>query len=351
MKQTAPSCLQVEQPSKEQPSEEQQAAEGAVLAHKSAGPGTAHASALSHAGITDALRVERQAARLQAEQEQAALQALLQKLESSRQLRVAALQDVQPLGAAALQASRRQLQASRRQRQASRRQRQASRRQLQQQVALQRRRHQEARYAELCAQHKLALAEGVIDSARAGEQPPRFDAAAQKAWQELPQSLPSHPHIAHRGTVPTQGPSNPFRAAWRNGSLPKSRCPPGPAAAVRPHPAGSVASGCPASAGATQAPLLPTPRLPAQPGTTSEQLPHVSGANVQQQPVIVADSTLQCEDKVHAEVNPQVRIAATSAIDHVGFCIPPCRGHALTLVATCSCAAKASQDHRACPGM
>ena len=351
MQQTAPSCLQVERPSTEQPSEEQQAAEGSLLAHKSAGPGTVHASASSHAGITDALRVERQAARLQAEQEQAALQALLQKLESSRQLRVAALQNCLPMGAAAPQASHCQLQASRRQLQASRCQRQAFHRQLQQQVALQRRRHQEARYAELCAQHKLALAEGVIDSARAGEQPPRFDAAAQKAWQELPPSLPSHPHVAHRATVLTQGPSNPFRAARRNGSLPKSRFYSRPDAAVRPYPAGSVAPGCPASAGALKVPSLPTPRLPAQPGTTSGQLSRVSTATVQQQPVTVADNTLQREDGVHAEVNPQVRIAATSAIDHVGFCIPPCRGHAFTLVATCSCAAKASQDHGACPGM
>ena len=334
MKQTAPSCLQVEQPSKEQPSEEQQAAEGAVLAHKSAGSGTAHASALSHAGITDALRVERQAARLQAEQEQAALQSLLQKLESSRQLRVAALQDVQPLGAAAPQGSHCQLQVARRQRQ-------ASHRQLQQQVALQRRRHQEARYAELCAQHRLALAEGVIDSARAGEQPPRFDAAAQKAWQELPQSLSCNSYKAHRGTVLTQGPSNPIRAARRKGGLPKSRFRPGPDAAVRPQPAGSMAPSCPASARALKVPLPATPRLPAQPGTTSGQLARVSRAGVQQQPVTVADSTLQREDRVHAEVKPQVRIAATSAIDHAGFCTPPCRGHALILEATCSCAAKA----------
>ena len=71
-------------------------------------------------------------ARLQAEQEQAALHASLHKLESTRQLEAVALQRNLPLGAAALQASRLQ---------------------LQQQVPLQRRRHQDARYAELCAQH------------------------------------------------------------------------------------------------------------------------------------------------------------------------------------------------------
>ncbi len=191
MKQTAPPCLQVGQPSEEQPSEEQQAAEGPVVAHKAAGPGTAHDPAPIRAGVSDSLRAERQAAKLQAEQGLAALQATLQQLEDTRQLEAAALQRNLPLRAAALQASHRQ---------------------LQQQVAPQRLRHQEARYAELCARHRLALAEGTKGRhpAFAGEQPhftppghyskqaPRFGAAARKVWQELPQGIAGHPCIAHR---------------------------------------------------------------------------------------------------------------------------------------------------------
>ena len=211
----------------------------AVLAQKAAGPSTAPGSASSRAEVAEALRAECQAARLQAEQGLATLQDTPQQLKSTRRQEVAALQDGLLMGATALQASRCQLQASRRQ--------------LQQQVALQSRRHQEARYAELCAQHRLAVAEGAMDGrqARAGEQPPRFGAAARKVWQVLPEGIPGHPYIAHRAKVLTQGPSNRSRPAWQIDSLPKSRFPPGPAAAERPHPAGSVAPGCPASAGFT----------------------------------------------------------------------------------------------------
>ena len=325
--QTTSYCLQVGQPSEKKPSEEQQAAERAVLVHK---PGIAFDSELSHAGVAEALRAECQAAKLQAEQEQAALQATLQKLESTRQLRVAALQDGLPLGAAALQASRRQ---------------------LQQQAGLQRRRHQDARLAELCAQHRLALAEGTIDrhQAHAGEQVPRFGCAARKIWQVLPEGIPSDPYIAHRVKVLTQGPVNRSGPAWRNGSLAESRFRPGPAAAVRLDPAGSVAPGCATSAGSLQAPLPATHRLPAQAIAISGQPSCVSRADVRHQPASAANSILQKEDGLRAEVNPQVRIAATPAIDHKECCKAPCRGDPSTVAATCSCAAKASQEH--CPDM
>ena len=340
MKQTAPSCLQVEQPS-----EEQQAAEGAVLAHKSAGPGTAHAAASPHAGVAESLRAERQAARLQAEQELAALQASLQELESTRQQEAVALQGNLPLQAAALQASRPQ---------------------LQEQVALHRLRHQEARFAELCIQQRLAMAEGPINrqQALAGEQPhftpighyskqaPRFGTAAREAWQELPVGFPGHP-IAHRVKLLTQGPSNPSRPGRQSSSLPKSRFQPGPAAAERPNPAGSAAPGCtasPASAGGSQVPLPATLRLPARLGTTPGQPSRVSRVDVQQQPIAAANSPLQHKDRARAAVSPQVRIATTAATGHTGCCQPPCRGRPLTVLATCRCAAKASQNCRACLG-
>ena len=283
MKQITPCCLQVGQPSEEQASEEQQAADEAVVTHKAAGPDTAHDSVPSSAGGAEVLRAERQAAKLQAEKGLAALQASLQKLESPRQLEEVALKRNLPLRAATLQASRLQ---------------------LQQQVVLQRRRHQEARYAELCAQDRLALAEGAMDrhEARAGEQPhstpvghyskqpPRCGAAARKAWQELPWGFPGHPYIAHRVQVLTQGSTKPARL---NSSLPKTRFSPGSAAAVR----------------------------------------------------------LQHRGGLHAAVSPQVRIAATCATDHTGCCELLCRGRLLTVVAPCSCADKASQVHRACPGI
>ena len=79
MKQTVPPCLQVGQPFEEQPSEEQQATDVAVVVHKAAGPGTAPDSALSCAGVADALSAERQAAGLHAEQELAALQATFRR--------------------------------------------------------------------------------------------------------------------------------------------------------------------------------------------------------------------------------------------------------------------------------
>ena len=299
------------------------------VTHKAAGPGTVHDTASPGAGVADALRAECQAARLQVEQELAALQATLQKQESTRQLRVAALQDGLPLGTAGLQASRRQLQL---------------------QVALQRRRHQEARLAELRAQHRLALAEGTEDThqVRTGEQPPRFGAASRKIWQVLPEAIPSDPYIAHRVKLLTQGPRNPCRPGQQNGSLPKSRFRPRPAAADRLRPAGSVAPGCPTGAGALQAPLPATHRLPAQPGTTSEQLAGVSRADVQQPSVSAANSFLQQKDGLRAEVNPQVYLAA---IDHTRCCAPPSRGRPSTVAATCSCAAKAYQEHCACPGM
>ena len=338
MKQTAPSCLQVEQPSGEQ-----QAAEGAVLAHKSAGPGTAHAAASSRAGLAESLQAKRQAARLEAEQELAALQALLQELESTRQQEAVALHGNLPLQAAALQASRSQ---------------------LQEQVALHRLRHQEARFAELCIQQRLTLAEGPINrqQALAGEQPhftpighyskqaPRFGTAAREAWQELPVGFPGHPYIAHRVKLLTQGPSNPSRPGRQSRSLPKSRFWPRPAAAERPQPAGSVAPGRPASAGGSQVPLPATLRLPARSPTTSGQPSRVIRADVQQQSIVAANSPLQCKDQARAAVSPQVRIATTSATDHTGCCQPPCEGCPLTVLATCSRAAKASEDRRACPG-
>ena len=332
MKQTVPPCLQVGQPFEEQPSEEQQATVVAVVVHKAAGPGTAPDSALSCPGVADALSAERQAAGLHAEQELAALQATFQKAESARQLKVAALQGGAPLGAAA---------------------RQAPRRQLQLQVAAQRRRHQEACIAELCAQHRLALAEATVDGrpARAGEQPPRFGAAARKVWQVLPEGIPFDPYIAHRVKVLTQGPSNRSRPAWQNGSLPKSRFRPGPAAAERPRPAGSAAPGCPASAGAPQTPLAATHRLPAQPGTTPGQPSRISRADGQQQPVPAAHSILRQKDGLRAEVNAQVCLAASSAIGHTGCRKPPCRGHPSPVAVPCSCADKAPQEHCACPGV
>ena len=321
LKQTTPFCLQVGQPSEEKPSEEQQAAERAVLVHKAPGPGTAHDSESSHAGVAGILRAEHQAAKHQAEQEQAALQAMIKELESTRQLRVAALQGGLLLGAAGLQASRRQ---------------------LQQQVGLQRRRHQDARFAELRAQHRLALAEGGIDGhqARAGEHLPRLSAAARKVWQVLPEAIPSDPYIAHRVKVLTQGPSHRLRPARQNGSLPRFQ--PGPAAAERPHPAGSVAPDCAAAAGGSQAPLPATHWLPAQPGTTSGQLFDVSGADAQQQPVHAANGILQQKYGLRAEMNPQVRIAATSTMHHTERCQSPCRAHPPTVAATCSCASKCS---------
>ena len=330
-KQMAPSCLQVGQPSEEQPPEEEQAADVTEVTHKAAGPGTVQDTASSGAGVADVLRAECQVARLQVEQELAALQATLQKQESNRQLRVAALQDGLPLATAGLHVSRRQLQL---------------------QVALQRRCHQEARLAELNAQHRLALAEGTMHrhKLRTGKQPPRFGAAARKIWQVLPEAIPSDPYIAHRVKLLTQGPRNPSRPGQQNGTLPKSRFRPRPAAAERPTPAGSAAPGCTASAGASQAPLPATHRLPAQPGTTSGQLAGISRAEVQQQSVSAANSTLQQEDRLRAQVKPQVYIAATSAIDHTGYCALPSRGRPPTVLATCSCAATASQEHCACPG-
>ena len=269
-----------------------------MVAHKAAGPGTAHDSAPIRAGVSDSLRAERQAAKLQAEQGLAALQATLQQLEDTRQLEAVALQSNLPLRAAALQASHRQ---------------------LQQQVAPQRLRHQEARYAELCARHRLALAEGTKDShlALAGEQPyftppghyskqpPRFGAAARKVWQELPQGIAGHPYIAHRVRMLTQGPSNRSKTAGQNGILPKSRFWPGTAAAVRTHPAGNVAPSCPISAGGAQAPVPATHRLSAQPRTISEQPSRVSTAKVQQQPALAANSILQIKDRSCAEVSPR----------------------------------------------
>ena len=122
---------------------------------------------------------------------------------------------------------------------------------------------------------------------------------------------PGHPYVAHCIKMLTQGRSNRPRPARQNGSLPKSRFWPGPAAAVRPHPAGSLATGCPASAGGSQVPLPSTHRLLAPPGATSGQPSRVSRADVQQQPVPAASSILQLKDRACAAVSPQVRIAAT----------------------------------------
>ena len=306
MRQTTPFCLQVGQPSEQKPNEDQQAGEEAVLDD----------SEPSHAGVAEVLRAERQAARLQAEQEQAALQATVQKLEGTRQLRVAALQDDLPLGAAGLQ----------------------------------RRRHQDASYADICAQHTLALAEAAKDrhQARTGEQPPRLGAAARKVWR-VPEAIPSDPFIAYRVRGLTTGPSRSFRPALQISSLPRFQ--PGPAAAERPHPAGSLAPDRAASAGGPQAPLPAAHRLPAWPGATSGQFSRISGAEVQQRPVSAANSTLQQKDGLRAEVRTQVRMAATAAIDHTECCNLPCRGHPSTVAATCSCAAKAPQEHCACPSM
>ncbi len=87
-----------------------------------------------------------------------------------------------------------------------------------------------------------------------------------------------------------------------------------------------MAPSCATSAGGAQAPVPATHRLPAQPRTISERPSRVSTADVQQQPVPVADSILQHKDQARAEVRPQSCTAATAATVHAGCCTSPSRG-------------------------